>query len=184
MKNVFSIVLFGFFSFMLSGCGNSAPEENNESKDLKKSSFEVHTPDDWETLPSDSYPQNIVLLQREPFVSSEISTLLSVSMEQGTYYSLSAFAKRNLEMIRKNSQDFQKVRMEEISLDSGQDAIFVEYSEKYSPNKQPLGFYSLYVIDTSNKKSYVVSLLFDISTDDDHKNFLEKVVKSFTLSSA
>ncbi len=185
MKQFFSIVLLGFFSLLLSGCGEA--DENPEQKaqeDLKKTSFEVTTPDDWEIIPASEYPQNVLLIKREPSFSSEISSLLSLSVEKGTYHSLEKFAERNLEAIRKNSQDFRKILTEKITLDSGEDAILVEYSERYSKKKTALGFYTLFVIDSASNKSYSVSLLFDPTTDPDHKDFLKKVIKTFTLPSS
>ena len=184
MKRFFSIVLLGSFLTVFSGCGSTdeISEEEVITENLKTVSFEISTPDDWEVIPSDQYPKNAVLVKREPSFSNEISTLVSVAVEQGVYHSLQKLAERNLENIRKNSQDFQIHSQEEFPLNSGESAFFVEYSDWYARGQKRIHFYDVYVLDTSSDKSYTVSMIFDGKTSDDHKTFLrESVLKTFVL---
>jgi len=185
MKRFFSIVLLGTFLAIFSGCGNTDEtiDEEKAQENLKSVSFEIQTPEDWEIIPKDQYPKNVVLLKREPSFSNEVSTLLSVSLEQGVYYSLQKFSERNLENIRQNSQDFQLHTREEVTLDSGEKALLVEYSDWYSRGKKRINFYDLYVLNSQQNKSYTVSLIFDPRTSEDHKEFLKKVLKTFVFPS-
>jgi len=188
MKRIFSIVLFGC-TLLFSGCGNSEEDssaENSEQvhENLTKSNFEMFTPDDWETVDEKKYPKNIILLKREPKLSSDFSTLISVSSENLSYDSLLRFTQENLENIRKNSQDFQILEQESVELSSGINAYLVEYSDWYSRGNKRIHFYDLYVIDQENNTSYSVQIIHDPKLTEDHKTFLkEKILKSFTLPS-
>ena len=183
MKRFFSIVLLGIFLTVFSGCGNSEENigEEKAQENLKTVSFEIQTPEDWEIIPEDQYPKNVILVKREPSFFNEISALLSISVEQGVYYSLQKFEERNIENIRQSSQDFQLHTREEITLDSGEKALLVEYSDWYSRGQKRINFYDLYVLNPQQNKSYSVSLIFDPRTSEDHKEFLKKVLKTFVF---
>ncbi len=92
------------------------------------------------------------------------------------------YAERNLESIRKNSQDFKLHTKEEVELDSEQKSILVEYSDWSNLGNKRIHFYDLYVIDREENKSYSVQIIFDKDSSEEYKEFLKNdVLKTFTL---
>jgi hypothetical protein len=177
-------VLFFCCSLVLffSGCSDSSKEDLVENDVASSSSsFFLYTPSDWDTLPHEADdPGSVIITKREPSYSYEAATFLTVSVHKAKNYPLDQLVKRNLETVRKLSQDFQKISEEKISLSDGSPAIFVEYTERLSKTKAQFGFYNLYYLKEDTKELYVVTLVFDPTTSFDHKKFLkEDVLLSF-----
>lgn len=182
----FSSQFFLFCAFcssllLFSGCEEAPTETAVSEENIPKENIILSTPDDWEVIPKETYPANLILAKREPSFSQETPSMVSIAVEKSLYPSLQKFAYRNIETVRKKSQDFQKISEQDILLSNETPAFFIEYSDRYSKTKERLSFYDLYVQDLKEEKSYVITLLFDPTTSEEHKEFLRNILFSFSL---
>lgn len=166
---------------MLSGCtGGDDEESQNPEAEAQKISYQLDLPKTWKTLPEDQYPQSLIFAAKESNGPARISPVLAVAREYLRPASLDDFVTRNLEEVRRSSQDFKMVNSENISVNSEQRKI-VEYSETRSRDGTEIGIYSLYVVPDKYQLSYVVTVVFDQSETENRKKELKDLLLSFRI---
>lgn len=181
MMHAFQVVLVGCV-LTFSGCFGSNSEDSTVSSQTLETlvDYDLQIPSDWEVFPKEEYPDSIVFSAREASYTSRIPAVIAVSKESAVPASMDQFVSRNLEEVRRASQDFLKISEEDVDKD-GFAARFVEYQETRSADASVLGFYSLYVLPEDNTSSYVVTLLFDGDLDDAKRSALKDIILSYSM---
>lgn len=184
MRRVFFALAFA--SLMISGCSLGGTSSTTTTSDSSSEfayitpEYSIDVPASWEIYPKEQYPATILFAARQIIASQQIPASISISTTPSRPSSLEQFVSRNLEGVRKKSQDVQVVSQTDVS-DASSDRMIVEYSERSSKDFSRIGFFALYVIPKNLQQSYVITLLFDEALSASEKEELQKMVLSFTL---
>lgn len=181
--NVHSLFFIFCGLFLLTGCSisnNSKEVETNKEQGFITPEYSVAVPASWEIYPKEEYPATILFAARQNVFSTSIPASISISTIQSKPESLEIFVAKNLESVRKKSQDLQVVSQTNVS-DSSAEKMLVEYSERNASDYSRIGFFALYVLPKNISQSYVVTMLFDGTISSSEKEELQKIVGSFTL---
>lgn len=184
MKSFFQVIFFGFFFFTLTGCGStdtSKEKDENIDNSTTKTEFFLDLPSDWISYPESSYTKNIVFASQEPHQGDRIGTNIVVAQENYVPLSLDQFIRRSLENTRLESQDFQVISEEKISLKNGEEAVIIQFSDRNSLDMSRIEFYSLYTLNSEIGKSSVLSISYDPLTSQDHKEFLRYILTTYNV---
>lgn len=186
----FAMRISGILSFALalllvfSGCsfGSSSSSSSGEKTDSGyiTPEYTIAVPAAWEIYPKEEYPASILFAARQNVYTHRVPASVSISTTASKPSSIDQFVAKNLESVRKVSQDIQVLSTADVS-DSSADKILVEYSERSSKDFSRIGFLSLYVVPKTVEQSYVITMLFDEATTADEKEELQKIILSFTL---
>lgn len=183
MKQIFQVLLFSSF-LIFSGCFGS-DEKDQEMKNLDNIvEYSINIPKEWEVFPKKEYPKSLVFSAKEPAFSSRFPAVLAIAKENSVPDSLNQFISRNLEEVRRNSQDFKKISEKEIPQSADEEnrkSRLVEYRERRSADNSFFGIFSYYLLPENKQESYVVTMIFDPDISDEKKAEYEKIITSFHL---
>ena len=179
MKQIFQVLLLSSF-FVFSGCFGSNEEEEPVKNLENTGEYTIKIPQDWEIFPKEEYPKSIILSARQPSYSSRIPAMIAIAKESSRPQNLDQFIKRNLEEVRRNSQDFQKISEKKIENENVESQL-IEYREKRSNDNSLIGIYSYYLLPKNQENSYLVTMVFDPEISDDDKKKLETIITSFNF---
>lgn len=177
MKQIFQVLLIGFV-FSLSGCFDGG-EKDAELKTFENIvEYTIDIPKEWEVFPKEEYPQSLVFSAKEPAYSSRIPSIIAIAKESSRPQNLDQFISRNLEEVRRSSQDFTIISETDIDRENVQSRL-IEYTERRSSDHSVIGIYSYYLLPNEQNNSYIVTMVFDGSHSQEKKDSLSQIVTSF-----
>jgi len=175
-------------AWVISGCGGEEETPEIQEEEITNEASVAYnishvlplSEEAWKTLPKEDYPASVILGAKERNSPARISPIIVLSKEYNTTESIQDFADRNLEEVRRKSQDFLLQSLEESS-DNKAEKIFAVYHETRSKDNTKMEVYSLYYLPKNYEVSYLLTIVLDNEETEKRKKYLKELLLSFSI---